>query len=72
MHDREHRAGNRADPRDRTENTGGFRQAFISRDGTGDPLCQFLDQAVDPLLQLGVDVLEHCCGAQFLMRTDLG
>ena len=72
MHEREHRAGNRADPREGTENTGHLRQAFIARDGAGDPVFRFLDDTVDPLLQRGRDVLEHHGGAAFLMRMHLG
>jgi transposase len=63
----QHRAGDGADPRDGTKDDGGLRQAIITGDGPGDPVFQFLDQAVDPLLQLGVDVLKHNGGAELLM-----
>ena len=66
------RAGDRANPWDRAENTGGFRQAFIARDASSDAVFQFLDQAIDPLLQLGIDVIEHHGGAKLMLRTDLG
>ena len=72
MHEREHRAGNRADPGDGAENTDGLRQVVIARDGPGDPVFQVFDQAVEPVFQLGVDVLEHRGGAEFLMCVDLG
>lgn len=68
----QHRAGNRADPRDGAKDDGGLRKAIVTGDGPGDPVIQFLDKAVDPLLQLGVDMLEHRSGAQFLMCADLG
>lgn len=68
----QHCAGNRTDPRDETKNTRDLRQAIIARDGPGDPVFQFLDQAVDPLLQFAVDILEHRGGAQFPMCADLG
>lgn len=68
----QHCAGNRAYPRDGTENGGHLRQVIIARDGPGDPVFQFLDQDVETLLQLGVDVLEHPGDAEFLMRAELG
>lgn len=68
----QHCADNRADPRNWTEDDGHLWQVIIARDGPGDLVFQFHDQAVDPLLQLGVDVLEHRGGAQLLMRTNLG
>lgn len=45
---------------------------IVAPDSPGDPVFQVLDQAVDPLLQFGVDVLEHHSGSQFLLRADLG
>ena len=68
----QHRARHRADPRDGMKNDGGLRQAIVTGDGPGEPVFQFLHQAVDPYPQLGVDVLEHRGGAQFLMRSGLG
>lgn len=68
----QHRAGNRADPRDGTKHDGGLPQAIVTGYRSGDPVFQFLDQAVDPLFQLDVDVLEYRGGAQFLVRADLG
>lgn len=68
----QHRAGNRADPRDGAKDDGGLRKEMVTGDGPGDPVFQLPDQAVDPVLQLGVDVHEHRGGAQFLMRADLG
>lgn len=59
------RAGNRADPRDGTKDDAGLRQAIIARDCPGDPVVQFLDQAVEPLLQLGVDVSNIAALASF-------
>ncbi len=68
----QHCARNRADPRDGTQNGGHFRQVIVARDGPDDPVFKLLDQAVDPLRQLGVDVLKYRSSSQFLMRTDLG
>ncbi len=45
---------------------------IIARDGLGDLVFQFLDQDIEPLFQVGVDVLEPCGGAAFLMRAELG
>lgn len=68
----QHRAGNRADPRDGAEDGDRLGQVIVARDRPGDPVFQFLYQAVDPLLQFAVETLEHRSGPQFLVRPDLG
>jgi hypothetical protein len=45
---------------------------IVAGDGSGDPVFQFLDDTVDPLLRFAVDVLEHDSCSQFLVRADLG
>jgi hypothetical protein len=45
---------------------------MVTRDGPRDPIFQLFDQAVETVLQLGVDTLKHRGGAQFLMRAELG
>jgi hypothetical protein len=71
MHERGHRACNRTDPRDGTQDDGHVGQVIVVRNGPGDPVFQVLDHAVKPLLQFAVDVLEHHSGPKLLVRADL-
>ena len=67
----QHRAGNRTDPGDGTQDDGHLGQVIVTRDGPVDPVFQFLDHAVDPLLQFAVHFLEHHSSPKLLVRTDL-
>jgi len=44
----------------------------VARDGPSDPAFEVLGQAAEPLLRLGVCVLEQHASAQFVVYADLG